>query len=34
MKIVYDSKYPGRFNKTIKVVYNGKNSPIKLTIKG
>jgi hypothetical protein len=34
VSIVYDAKYPGRFNKTIIVVYNGKDSPIKLTIKG
>lgn len=34
IKIVYDAKYPGRFNKTITVVYNGKDSPQQLTIKG
>ena len=34
IKIVYDAKYPGRFNKTITVVYNGKDSAIELTIKG
>ena len=34
IKIVYDAKYPGRFNKTITVVYNGKDSPLELTIKG
>jgi hypothetical protein len=34
IKIVYDAKYPGRFNKTITVIYNGKDSPLKLTIKG
>lgn len=34
IKIVYDAKYPGRFNKTVTVVYNGKNSPLELTIKG
>ncbi|WP_281299295.1 DUF1573 domain-containing protein [Flavobacterium limnophilum] len=34
IKIVYDAKYPGRFNKTITVFYNGKNSPQVLTIKG
>ncbi|WP_394368018.1 DUF1573 domain-containing protein [Flavobacterium undicola] len=34
IKIVYDAKYPGRFNKTITVFYNGKDSPINLTIKG
>lgn len=34
IKILYDAKYPGRFNKTITVFYNGKNSPQVLTIKG
>lgn len=34
IKIVYDAKYPGRFNKTITVFYNGKNSPQQLTIRG
>lgn len=34
IKIIYDAKYPGRFNKTVTVFYNGKDSPIKLTIKG
>lgn len=34
IKIVYDAKYPGRFNKTITVVYNGKDSPQILSIKG
>lgn len=34
IKIVYDAKYPGLFNKTITVVYNGKDSPLELTIKG
>ena len=34
IKIVYDAKYPGRFNKTIMVVYNGNDSPLELTIKG
>ena len=32
--VVYDAKYPGQFNKTIKVVYNGKNSPKQLIITG
>jgi hypothetical protein len=32
--IVYDAKYPGRFDKKITVVYNGKDSPLELTIKG
>ncbi|MFC5683650.1 DUF1573 domain-containing protein [Flavobacterium sp. MAHUQ-51] len=34
IKIVYDAKYPGLFNKTITVSYNGKDSPQVLTIKG
>lgn len=34
IKIVYDAKYPGRFNKTITVIYNGKDSPVQLSIKG
>lgn len=34
IKIVYDAKYPGYFNKTIMVVYNGKNSPQQLIIEG
>lgn len=34
IKIVYDAKYPGRFNKTITVVYNGRKSPQQLIIKG
>lgn len=34
IKIVYDAKYPGSFDKTITVVYNGKNSPQQLVIKG
>lgn len=34
IKIVYDAKYPGRFNKTITVFYNSKKSPQELTIKG
>jgi hypothetical protein len=32
--VTYDSKYPGRFNKTITVFYNGKNSPQELKVKG
>jgi len=32
--VTYDSKYPGRFNKTITVFYNGKNSPLELKVKG
>lgn len=34
IKIVYDAKYPGHFNKTITVFYNGKDSPVQLNIKG
>lgn len=34
IKILYDAKYPGRFNKTITVFHNGENSPQELTIKG
>lgn len=34
IKINYDTSYPGVFNKTITVFYNGKNSPQTLIIKG
>ncbi|MDY7396730.1 DUF1573 domain-containing protein [Aureibaculum sp. 2210JD6-5] len=34
IKVIYDAKYPGRFNKTITVFYNGKDSPKTLAIKG
>jgi len=34
IKVIYDAKYPGRFNKTITVFYNGIDSPKKLIIKG
>lgn len=34
IKVTYDSKTPGRFNKTITVYYNGKNSPLELKVKG
>jgi len=34
IKVTYDSKYPGRFNKTITVYYNGENSPLELKVKG
>jgi hypothetical protein len=34
IKIVYDSKKLGRFNRTITVFYNGDSSPQKLIIKG
>jgi hypothetical protein len=33
IKVIYDAKYPGRFNKTITVFYNGKDSPKTLAIK-
>jgi hypothetical protein len=32
--VTYDAEYPGRFNKTITVFYNGQDSPKQLTIKG
>ncbi len=32
--VTYNTTHPGRFNKTITVFYNGKNSPETLTIKG
>lgn len=34
IEVSYDSKFPGRFIKTITVFYNGKNSPQELKIKG
>ena len=34
IKVIYDAKFPGRFNKTIIVFYNGKDSPKTLTING
>jgi len=34
IKVIYDAKYPGRFNKTITVFYNGKDAPQELIIKG
>ena len=34
IKIKYDADLPGVFRKTIKVYFNGKDSPVKLTIKG
>lgn len=34
IKVIYDAKEHGHFNKTISVFYNGKDSPIKLSIKG
>jgi hypothetical protein len=32
--ISYDTSHPGVFSKTIFVSYNGKDSPVKLTIRG
>lgn len=32
--IKYDADSPGVFHKTIKVHYNGKNSPVQLSIRG
>ena len=32
--IKYDAEYPGMFSKSITVYYNGKDSPVKLKIKG
>lgn len=32
--IKYDAAFPGVFHKTITVYYNGKESPVTLTIKG
>lgn len=34
IKVTYDSERYGKFNKTITVYYNGKNSPLELKIKG
>lgn len=34
IKIKYDADFPGVFHKTIKVYYNGKDSPKELSIKG
>ena len=34
IKIKYDTKYPGRFMKTISVFANIENQPVKLEIKG
>lgn len=34
IEIRYDTSFPGFFNKTIKVYFNGKNSPVELKIKG
>ena len=34
IKIKYDADFPGTFNKTITVHFNGEDSPVKLHIKG
>ena len=34
IKIKYDADFPGMFRKTIKVYFNGKDSPKELSIKG
>lgn len=34
IKVVYDSASPGVFYKTITVYFNGKGSPVQLSIKG
>ncbi|MBN2755844.1 MAG: DUF1573 domain-containing protein [Bacteroidales bacterium] len=34
LKLRYDTSYYGNFSKTIKVYYNGKDSPVELIIKG
>jgi len=34
IKVKYDAAHPGVFHKTITVYYNGKDSPVELTIKG
>ena len=34
IEIRYDTSLPGAFNKTIKVYFNGNNSPVELKIKG
>lgn len=34
VKVTYNADFPGMFHKTIKVYYNGKDSPVTLTIKG
>lgn len=34
IKIKYDAAFPGVFNKTIEVFYNGPGSPVNLEIKG
>jgi len=34
IRMTYDAKYPGHFNKTITVYANVENSPVKLSISG
>ena len=34
IKVKYDATFPGAFNKTITVYFNGKGSPVRLSIKG
>ena len=34
IKIKYEAAFPGMFHKEISVYFNGKDSPVKLTIKG
>ncbi len=34
VSVKYDTKYPGRFHKTIKVFFNGPKSPVVLKIMG
>ena len=34
IRIKYDADFPGVFHKTIKVYYNGEDSPVTLNIKG
>ena len=34
IKVAYDAAFPGVFHKTITVYFNGKDSPVRLSIKG
>ena len=34
IKVAYDAAFPGVFHKTITVYFNGKGSPVRLSIKG
>ena len=34
IKVKYDAAFPGVFHKTITVYFNGKGSPVRLSIKG